>query len=198
MTLKMPAETLHFEWTWSSTKMFSQPSTEIENELTHLQEFGIYNPDLTTLGLVMSTSLSNWVSNMKIVFTVIFILVLLLFSIMCLNCYNHYRRLPRNHGRDSGEITPPFGLPTPHTSSEQMNEDDTQHHAPKPASNTRPAEMTIVSQPITPRPTGSMEPQDWTPPLYDAFNRQILTKTKSGNLHCINLPRPPDQTSGDS
>ena len=89
---------------------------------------------------------------------------------MCLNCYDHYRRLPRDRGGDSGEITPPFGLPTPHMSSEQMNEDNIQHHAPQSATNMKPAEMTIVNQPRTPRPTSSMEPQDWTPPLYDASN----------------------------
>ena len=145
----------------------------------------------------MSTTLSTWVSNVKIVFTVICILVLLLFSIMCLNCYNHYRRLPGDLGGNSGEITPSFGLPTPHTSSEQMNDDNHQYHTPPPTTSTNHAEMTTPNQPKTPWPTSSMEPQDWTPPLYDAFNRQILTKTKSGNLHCINLPRPPDQTSED-
>ena len=145
----------------------------------------------------MSTTLSTWVSNVKIVFTVIFILVLLLSSFMCLNCYKHYRRLPGERGEDSGEMTPPFGLPTPHTSSEQMNEDENLHHATPTTANLNPTELITASQPRTSRPTSSMEPQHWAPPLYNAFNRQILTKTKSGNLHCINLPRPPEQTSED-
>ena len=149
MTLKMPAETLHFELAWSSTKMFSQPSAEIDNELSHLQNFGIYNPDLTSLGLVMSTSLSTWISNVKIVSTVIFILVLLLSSIMCLNCYKHYRRLPREPGEDSGISTPPFGLQTPHTSSEQMNENEELHQATSTTAHQNPPEMTTMNRPRT-------------------------------------------------
>ena len=113
-------------------------------------------------------------------------------SIYCLSYQPYYRRLPRERCEGNGDETPPFGLPTPHTSSKQMNEDETTTQTTPTTANANPPEMSATNQ-----PTISLKLQTWAPPTYDAINRQILLKTKSGNLHCINLPRPPEPRSED-
>ena len=42
MTIKMPSETLHFEWKWQALDMFSTPATEVGPELARLETFGVY------------------------------------------------------------------------------------------------------------------------------------------------------------
>ena len=49
LSIKMPAETLHFNWEWDPLDLLHMPQKEISQELARLREFGIYRPVLTDL-----------------------------------------------------------------------------------------------------------------------------------------------------
>jgi hypothetical protein len=49
LSIKMPAETLHFDWEWDPLDLLHMPQTDIAQELQRLREFGIHRPVLTDL-----------------------------------------------------------------------------------------------------------------------------------------------------
>jgi hypothetical protein len=63
MTLKMPRETLVFEWKWQALDMFTKPVAEISPELEKLESFRVYRPRLISLGFTMSTSTAPCIAN---------------------------------------------------------------------------------------------------------------------------------------
>ena len=133
MTIKMPAETLHFDLAWSSSHIFNQSSTEVELEISLLQSFGLHQPSLASLGLVMSTSLSTWVSNVKITLVVLAIIIGFVSFFVGLNCYCHFRRLPGKREGNNERDIPPFGLQDHNETLDPANEHET--HQPNPNTN---------------------------------------------------------------
>jgi len=61
LSIKMPAEILHFEWSWDPLNMLNMLPTEVSPELERLQKFGIHRPQLTDLQyLSAQNSNSSW------------------------------------------------------------------------------------------------------------------------------------------
>ena len=54
LSIKMPAETLHFDWEWDPLDLLHMPQTDISKELQRLREFGIHRPVLTDLQYMSS------------------------------------------------------------------------------------------------------------------------------------------------
>ena len=54
LSIKMPAETLHFDWEWDPLDLLHMPQTDISKELARLREFGIHRPVLTDLQYMSS------------------------------------------------------------------------------------------------------------------------------------------------
>ena len=54
LSIKMPAETLHFDWEWDPLDLLHMPQTDITKELSRLREFGIHRPVLTDLQYMSS------------------------------------------------------------------------------------------------------------------------------------------------
>jgi hypothetical protein len=54
LSIKMPAETLHFDWEWDPLDLLHMPQTDISKELSRLREFGIHRPVLTDLQYMSS------------------------------------------------------------------------------------------------------------------------------------------------
>ena len=190
MTIKMPADTLHFEWAWSTAHLFNQSSTEVMIEIMQLQRFGLYQPSLASLGLVMSTTLSTWVSNVKTTLVVLIAILGFTTFFVVLNCYRHFRRLPGNEEENYGRDTPPFGLRDHNETLDPTDNDESVPINPISNVNSSGDGSPMTNQPVPPPPQGTPE---WTPPAYDTFHRQIMTRTRSGHVYCINLPRPPDR-----
>ena len=188
MTIKMPADTLHFEWAWSTAHLFNQSPTEVMIEIMQLQSFGLYQPNLASLGLVMSTTLSTWVSNVKTTLVVLVAILGFTTFFVVLNCYRHFRRLPGIEERN-GRDTPPFGLRDHNETLDPTDDDEIIPINPVSNMNSSGDGSPMTNQPVPPPPQSTPE---WTPPAYDTFHRQIMTRTRSGHVYCINLPKPPD------
>ena len=64
LSIKMPAEIVHFEWSWEPLSMLNMLPTEVIPELERLRQFGLHRPALTDLQYLSAqyshTSWSTW------------------------------------------------------------------------------------------------------------------------------------------
>ena len=63
MSIKMPSDTMRFNWDWQPLQMFGVPAAIIPQELKLLQRFGVTRPTLSDLNLVAANSISKWVDT---------------------------------------------------------------------------------------------------------------------------------------
>ena len=84
LSIRLPSDTIHFDWSWDTTEMFTEPSAIVSEELRKLQEFGVDRPTLESLNLRMAVNSDAWNLSVKegliIGCAVLLITIMLLFS----------------------------------------------------------------------------------------------------------------------
>ena len=214
MAIKMPAETLHFQWNWASLDMFNEPAVKVDDELLRLQSFGINRPSLASLGLTMSTATSTWVSNVKIAIAVVTGIMVVIGIAVCLNCCYRHRHKSEEIPVDIERGGPiircrPTTQTTEYTSDTETATDIYSYNTPTPVvhrrrphrSNTLPAHRNSKaltgdqSQTLPPHLNRISHHED--PPSYKSIEEPSSRRPRSGTIQSMSLPRPPEPRSED-
>ena len=93
LSIKMPADILHFEWTWDPLTFLPMDESEIAPELARLRTFGLHRPTLSELQYmgVHKAHTAGWFAHF-IHFTGNALLLLLICSVVIFICYRWYLR----------------------------------------------------------------------------------------------------------
>ena len=59
LSIRLPSDSIHFDWSWDTTDMFKEPSATVSEELKKLQNFGVNRPTLESLNLRMAVNREN-------------------------------------------------------------------------------------------------------------------------------------------
>ena len=82
LSIRLPSDSIQFDWSWDTTEMFTEPAAVVSNELLKLQEFGVNRPTLESLNLRMAVNSDAWNISVKegliIGFSILIVTIMLL------------------------------------------------------------------------------------------------------------------------
>ena len=118
LSIKMPAEIIHFEWSWEPLSMLDMLPTEVSPELARLRKFGVNRPALTDLQyMTAQRSQNSWTIWSHIAHYVGNAVLILLITGLALwigiRCYqyrksktskHHHEGTDRDHDPDPGLV----------------------------------------------------------------------------------------------
>jgi hypothetical protein len=102
LTIKLPADIIHYEWEWEPLDLIQMPVAEVSTELAKLREFGLHRPRLTDLQYMSVQDSRGRVGSIAHIFHTVgnIILALLIIAIIIAIGYKCYvwRRSKRSPG----------------------------------------------------------------------------------------------------
>ncbi len=116
LSIKMPAEIIHFEWTWEPLTMLDLLPSEVTPELDRLRQFGVNRPALMDLQyMAAQRSQNSWTIWSHITHyvgnAVLIILIVGLALWIGIRCYRYRKaKKPQNHHDDTRDPEPDPGV----------------------------------------------------------------------------------------